>query len=140
MRLILLVMIGLSALSGADIAKDKDTKLYWQDNAEVMNTQMSYNDAISYCSDLELGGKDDWRLPSITELESLVDLKRNNPATKSFIKNTTYGGYWSSTVYASNASQAWFIAFMSGYINYGYKSHNGYVRCVRSRPHIATNK
>lgn len=127
-------MIGLSALSGAQVVQDTSTGLTWQDNAQVKNTQMNYDDAMSYCSDLVLDGYDDWRLPSIVELESLVDLKRYYPAIKKVIKNvSTSGSYWSSTSFTSDSSEAWLIGFKSGNSNYINKSVKLYVRCVRGR-------
>jgi hypothetical protein len=106
------------------------TKLMWQ--KENDNTKRNWDDAITYCEGLSLGGYDDWRLPNIEELKSIID-ERNNPAinTTSF-PNTKPSYYWSSTTNAYGTTDAWFVNFYGGSVYYYGKSGNGYVRCVRA--------
>src|SRR5262245_58960470 len=69
--------------------------------------------ALSYCEDLVLAGHDDWRLPTLRELQSIVDYGRFNPAIDPiFDAYSTL--YWSSTSDASNPSDAWYVAFDTG--------------------------
>ncbi len=49
---------------------DGATGLMWQ-NPPAEQT-MNWEDALAYCEDLELNGEDDWRLPSLFELRSLI--------------------------------------------------------------------
>jgi len=49
--------------------RDDDTSLYWQEKATGWKPA---EDAPAHCEDLELGGYDDWRLPTIGELRSLI--------------------------------------------------------------------
>ncbi len=56
-------------LEFADTWKDGETDLLWQVNAEA---KLSWEQAQNYCANLELGGHDDWRVPTIDELRSLV--------------------------------------------------------------------
>jgi hypothetical protein len=55
---------------------DPDTKLCWQDpQREAFNYDdigVTAKEAIQYCEELMLGGYDDWRIPTITELRSLL--------------------------------------------------------------------
>ena len=79
MKKILLLMIGISVLVSAkyvrngDIVTDTDTGLQWQDNLDVVQRTVSWYDAKKYCERLSLGGYDDWRLPTLRELEDLLD-------------------------------------------------------------------
>jgi len=62
---------------------DNDSDLCWQDpqkDAGVENYGgITYADAVRYCEGLMFGGYDDWRLPTIDELRTLV---RGNPPTE----------------------------------------------------------
>jgi len=49
---------------------DPDSGLTWQNQPE--EDRMSWQDAAGYCRDLSLDGHDDWRLPSLGELRSLI--------------------------------------------------------------------
>jgi len=50
---------------------DKTAKLMWQDNSD--GTPVTWTDAIDYCESSGLGGYDDWRMPDINELLSIID-------------------------------------------------------------------
>ncbi len=56
---------------------DPNSKLCWQD--PYSSKEMPWVDALDYCERLQSHGHDDWRLPSIGELRSLV---RNCPETE----------------------------------------------------------
>jgi hypothetical protein len=125
-------MIGISLSFASEILNDSKTGLTWQDNSSVKETKMTWQDAKSYCSELNLGGYSDWRLPNIKELQSIVNISRYKPAIKKGFKYVnTSDYYWSSSVYVSNTKYAWFVDFKNGY-TYGYgKTGKAYVRCVR---------
>ena len=64
--------------AGATVT-DSITGLTWQQSSDVnVDGNLNYDDklfqyeAISYCEDLELAGRDDWRLPSVKEAYSLI--------------------------------------------------------------------
>jgi hypothetical protein len=50
---------------------DPATELCWQH--PVSDSQYDWQGAIDYCAGLELGGKEDWRLPTLDVLLSLLD-------------------------------------------------------------------
>ncbi|MBU1667443.1 DUF1566 domain-containing protein [bacterium] len=137
MRTILLIMIGLSSLLTADFTRDANgivtdstTGLAWQDDS--IGSQMNWQSAIDNCEALTLGGHEDWRLPNLNELTSLVDDREYNPSIDDVFQNTASNYYWSSTTYANYSYYAWCVYFSSGLQGNSYKSHNNYVRCVRA--------
>jgi len=116
--------------NGDGTVTDNVTSLIWQQEDD--ETARIWDDAISYCNDLTLGGYSDWRLPSKKELISIVDYGTYNPSidtTYFFNANASY--YWSSTTVAGNSSFAWYVFFYSGNFNYFNKSNSSYVRCMR---------
>ena len=81
------------------------------------------------------GGYSDWRLPSIKELGSILNLENQYPAidTAYFPNTNDIDGsqYWSSTSFFANPNYAWYLYFWYGHGSYGGKSGSGYVRAVR---------
>lgn len=132
MRTIFLIMIGLSWLYSAEIVTDKKTGLVWQDNSYAKSMKKDWSDSKDYCQNLILDGQSDWRLPTIKELQSIVNIKKSHPAIKEGFKNVA-GSYWSSSDCVSNTSSAWFVVFHSGSTLSRAKTKKYYVRCVRGR-------
>ena len=111
---------------------DTTTGLMWQDNSDVLSKKLSWEDAITYCENLSLAWYDDWRLPNINELNSVVDDTKQRPALSAiFVQNS--GTTWSSTTHQSFRREAKMIIF-GGYGTVGYinKSLRRGVRCVRT--------
>jgi surface antigen len=113
---------------------DTSTGLMWQ--RDTPDNTMTWEQALSYCENLNLAGYTDWRLPTRKELRSLVDYSRYYPAI-----NTTYFPdtissfyYWSSTTHAFSTGQAWGVHFDIGidsFFGVYVKSYDNYVRAVR---------
>ena len=109
---------------------DLTTGLMWQQ--EPPKSTMNWHEAIKYCSGLTLGGLDDWRLPTLPELFSLIDYSREIPAIDPIMGATKVSsGYWSSTTRAGYTDGAWLVGFYYGGVYGGYKSSSFYVRAVR---------
>jgi len=115
---------------GANTVVDKTTGLEWQKTDD--NTTRNWNDAMAYCAGLTLDGKSDWRLPSVLELQSIVDYGGSNPA----INATAFPGtdasyYWSASSSAAYSTDAWRVLFSDGNVLANVKTVSYYVRCVR---------
>jgi len=130
-------MIGLSISLLADFSRNNDTQivtdnetsLQWQDNESAYKTWQS---AIDYCENLTLGSYEDWRLPNINELTSLVDDSKFNPSIDTVFLYTASNYYWSSTTNALYSNDAWLVSFSDGRQSYYSKHRSYYVRCVRA--------
>ncbi len=108
---------------------NQTTGLIWQ---KTEGGKRTWEGAIVYCENLILGGFEDWRLPDINELRSLVDRSKYNPAIdKIYFPDITPSVYWSSSTPPSHNDYAWFVSFHTGNVNNYSKSYSYYVRCVR---------
>lgn len=126
--------------NGESTVTDTCTGLMWQkDTADVNNDQqidsndrLSWCEALAYCQDLEFAGHDDWRLPNVRELQSIVDYGRWNPAIDP-VFGVVSSWNWSSTSYANAPPDAWIVNFSNGYFDVS-KDNGNYVRAVRTAP------
>ena len=121
--------------NAAGVVKDNATGLEWQDDYSDNNgtiKQANWADAKTYCENLTLDGKSDWRLPSLKELRTLVDRGRTDPAVDPTFINTASRDYWSSTTSAGGTTVAWDVSFYGGDGGIDRKTYSCYVRCVRS--------
>lgn len=106
---------------------DNATGLIWQRE----NTGRTWNDAITYCEELEHDGNTDWRLPDYHELASLFHYGRHNPAIDTDAFPGTGGDrYWCSS-YVPYEGTAWDLWFNPGDTDTHYDTHDMRVRCVR---------
>ena len=132
MRIIFLIMISVSLSLASDVLIDSKTGLMWQDNSATKYTKKDWQGALVFCKELRLAGHDDWRLPIVEELESIIAISQNDPAIKNGFKNVGDSGYyWSSSAHESDEAFAWMMNFKRGYEYINYKTYKRYVRCVR---------
>ncbi|MBW1666960.1 MAG: DUF1566 domain-containing protein [Deltaproteobacteria bacterium] len=112
--------------------KDPETGLEWQ--VESPGT-MSWQKALEYAGSLFLGGKNDWRLPSAMELETLMDRKalyaELRPVMREDVPFRDKLSYWSSTTFEKNTRNAWVVMFEGGYVLSYPKTNKYHVRCAR---------
>ena len=110
------------------------SSLEWQDNKESKKSKLNWYESASYCEKLTLNNKKDWRLPTIRELQSIVDLYQYKPSIKKQFRFTnTKSFYWSSTVSASNSDNAWHVFYKYGNSYFSQKLKKYSVRCVRKK-------
>ncbi len=136
MKIVILIMISAGVLMASfvrdgDVVKDSATNLFWQDDNASKSVRLNFEDAKKHCEGLSLAGHNDWRLPSLLELQSIVDFKEFKPAINKPFQNVTPRLYWSSTIYAGDVGRAWYVYFYDGRIHYFIHANDSYVRCVR---------
>lgn len=76
----------------------------------------------------------DWRVPTINELESIVETQCYDPAINlAVFPNAPYAWFWSSSPVAADGYYAWGVAFSIGNNDWNYKGNGNYgsVRLVR---------
>ncbi|MEA1954573.1 MAG: DUF1566 domain-containing protein [Campylobacterota bacterium] len=133
MRIIWIVTLTFSMMMAeATMVKDPKTNLIWEDNMHVSEVKITQIKARSYCSQLALGSFNDWRLPTLKELQSIVDYKRYKPAIVKEFKHVNRDTlYWSSTPYVKSSDEFWGISFKDGSSSNASEIYDRYVRCVR---------
>ena len=125
----------------------------------LSDKKLSFKEADAYCSNLNIGGHNDWRLPTVDELRILVQncpnletdgacrLSEDNScllARKCLDKKkcqcSTSGKYsklydsttiWSASVNSSDSTEAYSIDFAGGKIQKNYTGARNNVRCTR---------
>lgn len=139
--------------------EDPDSGLIWSMRSSLMAWDMT----ADYCSKLSEGGFTDWRVPSISELRTLIQGcpyaepgaycgVRDNclssgcwnfkcircEETDSYTKlDDGHAGWslWSASEISDNADYAWGIDLILGGVRNEYKNEDGFVRCVRGENH-----
>jgi hypothetical protein len=128
---------------------DHLTGLMWQDDPAVASVKkqwvtqanydaQDYNNTVgdtanTYCNELVMGGFEDWRLPTVVELQGIVNDERVDPSIDEVFVNSSNSYYWSSTATHSTHANAWVVYFGYGYTTNNNKNYSYAVRCVRSR-------
>ena len=107
-----------------DVA-DHATGLIWMKDADIARTAMDWKTAFAFVAQLNREAKfgfSDWRVPTIAELESLVDPGRHSPALPAghlFAEVKDF--YWSSTTSMYDPAYAWTLYLRDGAVGVGYK-------------------
>ena len=95
--------------------------------------KMDWAVALEHAQNSELAGHNDWRLPNIKELFSLVDFNRVEPAINLDVFPATTVEYtWSSSPMIDFAQDAWFVNFKAGLNWFKGRSSTHLVRMVRA--------
>ncbi len=149
--------------AGDGTVLDLNTGLVWQQAPAA--SKYTQEDAEAYASKLDLGGKSDWRLPTIKELFSIADFRGNMHTRTPYIDTTVFAfvypnasegeqgtpgqrnmdaQYASSTHYLGitmgRDRSAFGFNFADGRIK-SYPLHaTRYVRCVRGNPAYGKNR
>lgn len=118
--------------NGNGTVTDNLTGLIWLKNANCFGPQnwdaaltSAKGLATAACGLTDGSTSGQWRLPSIVELESLVDLSRSNPALPAGhpFSAVQSNYYWSSSTFDQGPSLAWFVYMPNGTLNFGDKPY-----------------
>jgi hypothetical protein len=96
----------------------------------VRGTGCSWSEGKQYCAALKLAGAQ-WRLPTKSELESLVDDRTSQPA--STFPGAGGQGFWTSSPFAESnggVGGAWTVDFFNGETGMSAIVNGWGVRCV----------
>jgi len=119
---------------------DADNTYTWYDSNPATNGGYAgtpgdgtdTEDFIKALNSALFGGYSDWRLPTINELDSIVNNDFLDPSINTtYFPNTVMSVYLSSTTYASSTDYAWRVHFIGGLGGGINKSSSIYVRAVR---------
>jgi len=125
-------------VDGEPVIKDLTTNLYWQKNY----VDYGWRQGLAYCENLVYGGYDDWRVPNINELVSIVDYTVNYTQSIPTVDplfdmpEFNYSDQWneirgfSSTTYLDEIGMFYKVNFASGRVEQTWKG--GILHCVRS--------
>ena len=114
----------------ADTARDVRTGLTWQRAASP--DTFTWSAAALHCGDLELSGQNDWRVPTMKELQTIVDESHVGPAVDPAVfPDTPALPYWTSSPWAATPNLAWYVHFQHGSGLYELVTKEFRVRCVR---------
>ncbi|MBF0565045.1 MAG: DUF1566 domain-containing protein [Nitrospirae bacterium] len=130
--------------NGDQTITDNLTGLIWAKDAGTpavgacTGGKMAWTKALDYVACLNAAnylGYNDWRLPNINELESLVNAEQSSPgqwlATQGYT-NVESDHYWSSTTYARFTSDVWNVIVWCGLVVNSAKSLSFFVWPVRT--------
>jgi hypothetical protein len=115
---------------------DRATGLTWQGSDATVNPAgsaaagQSWRNALAHCQALEYAGHDDWRLPNLNELRSLVDSDMALYDPASLFPRMPAASFWSSTTCAAAPGDAFTVDFAEGVVQKSDKSATRAVRCV----------
>lgn len=112
---------------------DKNTGLIWLKDANVSNLPLPGDGAKQYLQEMNSGkkpnfGYSDWRLPTINEIETLVDKSRFYPALPVGhpFTNVQNHFYWSSSTGKDVLDYVWIVDLASGEMTMDYVSYCSY--------------
>lgn len=121
----------LAELGNAAV-RDNNTGLVWE---QMPTMTLNWTDARFQCLNKAIpvvGGTRGWRLPSVTELTSLIDPSLPAPYVPTVFAGVQVGNYWSATTIADGGSLNKFsVSFQDGSVGTTNKGNTNNVWCVR---------
>ena len=119
--------------NGDGTVTDKLTGLEWSKDANPAGTFMTWQDALDYVKTLNTGSHNDWRLPNVNELESLINAEASDQGlpTGHPFTNVQSNYYCTSTSsfqrYYDPVALAWIVGIFAGSLDSSYKEGRLYL-------------
>lgn len=123
---------------------DPQTGLMWQrcsygqvynaqtNNCDGSTPSLTWQEALKVAVKDATAKHDDWQVPNIKELASILEHSCTEPSiNETVFFGTKLQNYWSSTSGVSNMSSAWVYQFDSGLNSLHAKTSDVYLRLVR---------
>jgi len=143
--------------NGNGTVTDKNTGLVWEklsvdrsvhDVGNVYTWDQAFSVHVATLNSTNFAGHNDWRVPNVRELQSIVNYQNFNPPVSPAFNNNcslgctvttcsctaNSGVYWSSTTVARTPTNAWLVEFVDGFVSNTGKSFVKFVRGVRGGP------
>jgi len=124
----LLLILNLNA---KDIVLDTTTSLLWQDAPINKKAIVTYKEATNYCKYLKIDKYKNFRLPTMKELQTLVDYKNYKPAILNGFKYVESTTYWTTTPFANADDERWTVDFEKGSRSVKALYYDRHFRCVQ---------
>lgn len=105
-----------SVQADTNLVVDHLTGLMWARNAGISHGNWDVSVDTCYHATF-IGGYEDWRLPSVREMESLIDLGRAVPALPfGHPFNNLQANYWTGTSDVEDPGRAWVVSLLDGQV------------------------
>jgi len=114
-----------------NIVIDHTNNTMWQDNLESTQYIEDITMGKTYCDELILNGYIDWKMATIKQLETIIDITNKKIAIKKEFQYTTATPYWSKTPYIIDKNKFWFVDFKTGIVNFDNTNKKFTIRCIR---------
>lgn len=116
-----------------EVIIDLNTNLQWQ--RKIPAAKYEWQDAIVYCDNLIYGGYDDWRLPAVVELRTVVDYGKTPVSIDEFFfPDVSAEPFWTSEPEMSRTNYLWLVSFFNGASVPEYYNYDAMAMCVRGDP------
>ncbi len=130
-------------VNGDGTIRDKVTGLLWKRCSEGQGGETcangkavtyTWSDAVAVAQGSTFAGGNGWRLPTVSELATLLEYQCTMPSINlTVFPGTPASNFWSATPYAGYQNGAWNINFNDGVHDNSSKNYLLYVRLVKGR-------
>lgn len=101
------------------------------DETQCNGVPCNAEDYIAYLNTINFCGSHHWRLPKVSELQSIVIMKEVGLAMDAhYFVNAVNHQYWTSQTYVPSRSRAWYVYFSDGTVSAAQKEFPAFIRGV----------